>query len=257
MEVLRVDNLSKNFGGLQVLQEISFTVEAREKLAIIGPNGAGKTTLLNVLGGQLPATAGGVYLLGREITRLAPHRRLHLGLARSFQLNNLFFNLTLIDNMLLALDGAQYPHFQMWRSINARTALIATAQNLLESMGLWESRFAPVRALSYGDQRRVEIAFALASKPKLMLLDEPSAGLTRAEAAVFADTIRNLLELEDTALFFAAHDMDLVFNLADRIMVLYFGQIIAEGIPQEIRADPRVKEIYLGAEESSENVGSS
>ena len=255
MEVLKVEGLSKNFGGLQALQGLSFTVEAGDKLAIIGPNGAGKTTLLNVLGGQLPATAGRVYLSGQEITRLAPHRRLHLGLARSFQLNNLFFNLTLIDNTLLALQGAQYPHFQIFRSMSARTDLLATAQNLLESMDLWEKRFAPVATLSYGDQRRVEIAFALASKSKLLLLDEPSAGLATAEAMAFADTIRN--SLEDTALVFCAHDMDLVFNLADRIMVLYFGQIIAQGIPQEIQADPRVKEIYLGTEESSENVGSS
>jgi branched-chain amino acid transport system ATP-binding protein len=255
MEVLRVEGVSKNFGGLQVLQEISFTAEAGEKLAIIGPNGAGKTTLFNVIGGQLPATAGRAYLSGQEITNLAPHRRLHLGLARSFQLNNLFFNLTLIDNMVLALKGAQYPHFQMFRSINAYTDLFATAQDLLESMGLWEMRFTPVAALSYGDQRRLEIAFALASKPKLVLLDEPSAGLATADAIVFADSIRNLLG--DTALIFCAHDMDLVFNLADRIMVLYYGKIIAQGKPQEIQANPRVKEIYLGSDEASGNVGSS
>lgn len=255
MEVLRVESLSKNFGGLQVLQELSFNVEAGERLAIIGPNGAGKTTLFNVLGGQLPATAGRVYLLEQEITRLAPHRRLHLGLGRSFQLNNLFFSLTLMDNMLLALQGAQYPHFQMFRPINTRTDLFATAQNLLEAMDLWERRLTPVRTLSYGDQRRVEVAFALAAKPKLLLLDEPSAGLGRGEATVLADTIRNLVE--GTALVFCAHDMDLVFNLADRIMVLYFGRIIAQGVPQEIQANPRVREIYLGTEATSENVGSS
>ena len=253
MEVLRVEGLSKNFGGLQVLQELSFTVEAGDKLAIIGPNGAGKTTLFNVVNGQLPATAGRVYLLGQEITRLAPHRRLHLGLSRSFQLNNLFFILPLIDNMLLALQGAQYPHFRMFRSIN--TDFFAMAQNLLEPMGLWEKRFDPVATLSYGDQRLLEIAFALASKPKLLLLDEPTAGLPGAEATAFADTIRNLLG--DTALIFCAHDMDLVFNLADRIMVLYFGKIIARGTPEEIRADPRVQEIYLGGEVTSSDVRSS
>jgi len=253
MEVLRVEGLSKNFGGLQVLQELSFTVEAGDKLAIIGPNGAGKTTLFNVVNGQLPATAGRVYLLGQEITRLAPHRRLHLGLSRSFQLNNLFFDLTLIDNMLLALQGAQHPHFRMFRSIN--TDFFAMAQNLLEPMGLWEKRFDPVKTLSYGDQRLLEIAFALASKPKLLLLDEPTAGLPGAEATAFTDTIRNLLG--DTALIFCAHDMDLVFSLADRIMVLHFGKIIARGTPEEIRADQRVQEIYLGGEVTSSDVRSS
>ena len=255
MEILRVENLSKNFGGLQALEGLSFSVEAGEKLAIIGPNGAGKTTLFNVLGGQLPASAGRIHLIGQDVTTLAPHRRLHLGLARSFQLNNLFFNLTLIDNVLLALKGAQYPHFQLFRSLNARADLLAAAQNLLEPMGLWEMRLAPVTTLSYGDQRLVEVAFALASQPKLLLLDEPSAGLAAAEATTFTNTVRNLLG--DTTLIFCAHDMDLVFNLADRIMVLYFGQIIAQGTPQEIQANPRVKEIYLGSEESSENAGSS
>jgi len=255
MEVLRVEGISKYFGGLQVLHDISFAAETGEKLAIIGPNGAGKTTLFGVIGGQLPVTDGRVYLSGREITALSPHRRLHLGLARSFQLNNLFFNLTLIDNMLLALKGAQHPHFRMFRPMNAHTDLLATARELLESMGLWEMRFAPVSALSYGDQRRLEIAFALASNPKLVLLDEPSAGLTTADAMVFADTIRNLLR--DTVLIFCAHDMDLVFNLADRVMVLHYGQIIADGTCDEIKRDSKVREIYLGSEESSEDAGSS
>jgi branched-chain amino acid transport system ATP-binding protein len=246
MEVLKVEGVSKSFGGLQVLQGISFMAEAGEKLAIIGPNGAGKTTLFNVLGGQLPATAGRIFLSGQEITTMAPHRRLHLGLARSFQLNNLFFNLSVIDNMLLALKGAQHPHFQMFRSMNTHTDLFAAAQDLLESMGLWEMRSTPVAALSYGDQRLLEIAFALASKPKLVFLDEPSAGLATADAMAFADRIRKVLG--ETALIFCAHDMDLVFNLAERIMVLYYGQIIAQGKPQEIQANPRVREIYLGSE---------
>ena len=185
---------------------------------------------------------------------MAPHRRLHLGLARSFQLNNLFFNLTLIDNMLLALKGAKYPHFQMFRPMSAHTDLFATAQDLLESMDLWEKRFDPVATLSYGEQRLLEIAFALASKPKLLLLDEPTAGLPTAEAKAFSDTIRNLIQ--DMTLVFCAHDMDLVFSLADRIMVLYFGQIITEGTCNEIQCDVRVQEIYLGTGSASKNAGS-
>jgi branched-chain amino acid transport system ATP-binding protein len=255
MEVLRVDGLSKNFGGLQVFHGLSFTVEAGDKLALIGPNGAGKTTLLNILGGQLPATTGRVHLLGKEITRLAPRHRLHLGLSRSFQLNNLFFNLTLMENILLALEGAERSHFQMLHPIDAQTELVATAQELLESMGLWEKRFDPITTLSYGDQRRMDFALAMVSKPKLLLLDEPSAGLTIAESVALADTMRQLPK--DTALFFCAHDMDLVFNLADQIMVLGSGQIIARGAPHEIQANPKVKEIYLGSEEISEDVRSS
>ncbi|MBW1766584.1 MAG: ABC transporter ATP-binding protein [Deltaproteobacteria bacterium] len=244
MEMLRVEGLSKNFEGLHVLQELSFTIKAGEKLAIIGPNGAGKTTLFNVIGGQLPASAGRIELLGQEISRLPTHRRLHMGLARSFQINSLFLHLTLIDNILLALQGARRTHFRMFRPMDSRSDLFAEARSLLESTGLWEMRADPVSSLSYGDQRLVEVAFGLASGPKLLMLDEPTAGLSTAEAAAFADTIRGMLV--DATLFFCAHDMDLVFNLADRIIVLCFGQIIAEGGPEEIQADPKVREIYLG-----------
>ena len=247
MQVLRVESLSMSFGGLQVLRDISFLVKGGEKIAIIGPNGAGKTTLFNVLGGQLSATAGSIYLAGEEITHLTPNRRLHLGLARSYQLNNLFFKLPLMDNMLLALYGAENSHIQMFRSLEDRDDLLASARKLLESMDLWEKRYDFVTTLSYGDQRLVEIALALASDPKIIMLDEPSAGLPTAEAAAFADKIRNLSE--NATLIFCAHDMDLVFNLADKIMVLYFGKIIAQGLPRDIKADPRVQEIYLGSEE--------
>jgi len=255
MQVLSVEGLYKSFGGLQVLHDISFGVEAGEKIAIIGPNGAGKTTLFNVLGGQLPATGGHIFLAGKEITNLTPDRRLHLGLARSYQLNNLFFKLSLLDNMLLALYGAEHSHIQIFRPLDNRNDLLTSAQNLLEPMDLWERRFDSVTTLSYGDQRLVEIAFALASRPKIVILDEPSAGLPTAEAAVFANKIRNLSG--KATLMFCAHDMDLVFNLADRIMVLYFGEIIAQGLPQEIKTNPKVQEIYLGSEGPSRDVRSS
>jgi len=235
------------------LRKVSFSVKAGEKLAIIGPNGAGKTTLFNVLGGQLTATAGQIHLHGEEITSLAPHRRLHLGLARSFQINSLFFELALIDNVLLALHGAKRPHYRMFRSMNSREDLFSRARDLLVSVGLWEMRSTTVSSLSYGDQRLVEVAFALASKPKLLILDEPTAGLSTAEAVDFENTLRPMLG--DTTLLFCAHDMDLVFNLADRIMVLYYGEIIAEGKPEEIKADSNVKEIYLGSEGGSVDAG--
>ena len=249
MEILRVENLAKNFGGLQVLEGVSFNVEAGEKLALIGPNGAGKTTLLNIIGGQLTASGGKIFLYDKEITSLTPEKRLHLGLARSYQTNNLFFRLSVMDNMLLALHGAETFHFQMFRSLETRKELLIAAQQLLETMGLWERRRDPLSTISYGDQRLIELSFALASKPKIVLLDEPSAGLPTAEAASFADIIRKLSV--NTTLIFCAHDMDLVFNLADKIMVLYFGQILAKGLPHDIRSNLKVQEIYLGSEEIS------
>ncbi|MBA7671540.1 Lipopolysaccharide export system ATP-binding protein LptB [subsurface metagenome] len=249
MEALRAEGLSKDFGGVHALRNVSFSVEAGERLAIIGPNGAGKTTLFNLLSGQLSPTAGRVYLFGQEITNIAAHNRAHLGIARSFQLTTLFPNLTVLDNILLALQGTRPSRFQMFRSATAYEHLYTKAQKLLDSMDLWEKKDNPARAISYGEQRKLEIALSLASEPKLLLLDEPSAGLAAAEATTFTNTVRNLLG--DTTLIFCAHDMDLVFNLADRITVLHFGQIIAQGTPQEIQANPRVKEIYLGSEEST------
>jgi branched-chain amino acid transport system ATP-binding protein len=245
MAILEVENLSKNFGGLKVLNKVSFTVEAGEKLAVIGPNGAGKTTLLNVLGGQLSATNGKVFLAGKQITSLTPNNRLHLGLSRSYQLNNLFFNLSLLDNVLLALYGAEKFHFQMLRSLE-RKDLLNKSHRLLATVGLWEKRNDILNTLSYGDQRLVELLSAFTSEPKLVLLDEPSAGLPTAEASAFVDVIRKLSA--SATLVFCAHDMDLVFNLADRIMVLCFGDVIACGLPQEISGNPKVQEIYLGRE---------
>jgi len=251
MEALRVEHLSKNFGGVQALQDVSFSVEAGGKLAIIGPNGAGKTTLFNVLNGQLSATAGRIHLFGQEITTMATHRRAHLGQARSFQLTSLFPNLTVLDNTLLAIQGTKPSRFQMFRPITAYKPLFVKAEELLESMALWEKRDDPVQAISYGEQRKMEIALSLASEPRLLLLDEPSSGLTAAESADVTDMIRNLGP--DITVLVVAHDMDLVFGLADRIMVLHYGQIIAEGTPEEIQADSKVKEIYMGTEEGTGN----
>jgi branched-chain amino acid transport system ATP-binding protein len=244
MMMLEVRDLSKNFGGLNVLTGVTFTVEAGEKLALIGPNGAGKSTLINVIGGQLSASGGSVTLGGRQITRLSPDKRLHMGLGRSYQVNNLFPELSLLDNTLLALYGAEKSHIHTFRILERRQDMLSEAERLLDTVGLGARRNEPLQTLSYGDQRLVELLFAFTSRPKMVLLDEPSAGLPTAEAATFADTIRRLAG--DTSLLFCAHDMDLVFNLADRIIVLYFGEIMASGLPREISADPRVQEIYLG-----------
>ena len=249
MTTLRVEDLSKHFGGVKVLSGLTFTVESGQKVALIGPNGAGKTTLINVIGGQTPASGGNVYLGDREITHMAPNKRLHLGLGRSYQVNNLFFDLSILDNVLLALyGGAEKSHFHVMQKLEKRQDFLAGAETLLKTVGLWERRFTILHTLSYGEQRLLELLCAFTSKPKLVLLDEPSAGLPTAEAFAFADTIRKLAG--ETTVLFCAHDMDLVFSLADSILVLYFGQIIAQGLPQEISANPKVQEIYLGGEES-------
>jgi branched-chain amino acid transport system ATP-binding protein len=248
MTILRVERLSKHFGGLSVLTDVSFAVEAGEKLALIGPNGAGKTTLLNMIGGQLSVSGGHIFLEDRNITRLSPNRRLHLGVGRSFQINNLFFELPVLDNVLLALHGAERRHLRMFQRLEGRTELLEGAESKLELVGLAGKRHESLQVQSYGDQRLVELLCAFSGKPKIVLLDEPSAGLPTAEAAAFADVIRRLAG--DTTVLFCAHDMDLVFNLADQIMVLYSGEIMTKGSPQEVGADPKVQEIYLGSDDS-------
>ena len=244
MDVLKVESLSQSYGGLQILNALSFRVETGEKVALIGPNGAGKTTLLNVLSGLIPPKAGRIYLHGHDVTELPSHTRVSLGLARSFQINSLFPSLSLITNVLLAIQGTQVTRYQMIRPIITYRSNLSKARELLELVGLWEKKDSPVDTLSHGQQRHMEIVLALASKPKVLLMDEPSAGLTSVESNHLVDMIHNLVG--DTTVLLSAHDMDLVSKLADRIMVLYYGQIIAEGEPKEIQANQRVREIYLG-----------
>ena len=248
MTVLRVEGLAKHFGGLMVLKDVSFDVKAGQKLAMIGPNGAGKTTLLNMIGGQLSVTGGHIFLEDRDITKLSPDRRLHLGVGRSFQINNLFFELSILDNILLALHGAERRHLRMFQRLERRTKMLEEAEHKLELVGLANKRHELLQVQSYGDQRLVELLCAFSGEPKIVLLDEPSAGLPTAEAAAFANVIRRLAG--DTTVLFCAHDMDLVFNLADEIMVLYFGEIMTKGSPKAVSADPKVQEIYLGSDES-------
>ena len=251
MDVLKVKDLSQSYGGLQVLNNLSFSLETGEKVALIGPNGAGKTTLLNVLSGFIPPITGRIYLLDRDVTDMPSHRRVSLGLARSFQINTLFPRLSLLTNVLLAIQGIQATRYRMIRPITAYKDNLGKAQELLELVDLWGEKESPVTALGHGQQRQVEIILAIASKPRLLLLDEPSAGLTSGETGSLIHMIRNLMA--DTTVFFCAHDLDLVFSLADRVIVLYYGQTIVQGTPREIQTDPRVREIYLGIEEEAKN----
>jgi len=255
MEALKIEGLCLNFGGLQVLKDLSLSVEAGEHVAIIGPNGAGKTTLLNVITGELQASAGRVYVFGQELTTMPTHHRTHIGVSRSFQITRLFYDLSILDNISLALQGIKPSRYQMFRLATAYDDVLAKAQELLEPIDLWEKRDELMSAISYGEQRKMEIALSLASDPKVLLLDEPSAGLAVAEIPDFINTLKALSG--DTTLIFAAHDMDVVFGLAERVAVLYFGQIIADGTPEEIQADPKVREIYLGTEEGAADVRAS
>lgn len=229
MTALEVKGLSKNFGGLRVLQDVSLSVEHGERRAIIGPNGAGKTTLFNAISGIIKPSAGEIFVFGKNVTRLSPYRRSRLGLARTFQKNNLFFSLSLLENINLAL-------------------LINNSQldprDFLKSWGLWGKKKTRVGDLSYGEQRQVELLLALAQSPKLLLLDEPTAGMSPVETEIITKMIE-ILPREVTILIIE-HDMDVVFNLADRISVLHFGRVLSEGDKDKVKSNPKVKEVYLG-----------
>jgi len=246
MEVLRVENLGQRYGGLKVLFDLSFSLESGERVALIGPNGAGKTTLLNVLSGFVSPAAGRISLLNHDVTKMPSFRRTALGMARSFQINTLFPGLDLLTNVLLAIQGVQPTRFHWFRPITVYSNNIAMARELLDMVGLWSKRNSRVTELSHGQQRSLEIIMALASRPKLLLLDEPSAGLTAEESDNLTDMIHSWTQ--DTTVFFCAHDLDLVFSLADRVMVLYYGKIISQGTPEKIQDDSKVREIYLGIE---------
>lgn len=247
MSLLQVNDLCKSFGGLKVLTGVTFDVKEGEKLALIGPNGAGKSTLINAIGGQGPATSGKVIFDGHDLTQTSPNYHLHKGMARSFQGNNLFWKMSILDNVLLALHGGVKNHFQMFKRLDTRKEFLDKAEDLLKTIDMWEKRHLVPTLLSYGEQRLLEMMLAFTCNPKMVLLDEPSAGLPTVEAGNFAEKLRKISE--NTTLLFCAHDLELVFTLADRIMVLYFGQILKIGSPEEIRNDPQVKEIYLGTED--------
>ena len=248
MALLETKGLSVLFGGLAAVKDVSFAVEPGERLALIGPNGAGKTTLFNVLTGQLKPSAGKVYFKGKDITDSSVYSRTHMGMARSFQITSLFPYQTVEVNALIALQGMQKSRYGIVRYFLRDKELRANAQRLLESMDLWELRDEIVSSLAYGQQRKLEIALSLASDPELLLLDEPSCGLTTAESADITSRIRDL-GAKITVLMIA-HDMDLVFGVAERVILLHYGEIATQGTCDEIRADEMVKEIYMGSRKS-------
>jgi branched-chain amino acid transport system ATP-binding protein len=241
-----IDRLTKNFGGLQALSDLSLEIQAGERRALLGPNGAGKTTLFHLIGGQLTPSAGRIFLFGRDVTKLPAFRRAALGLARTFQITTLFPNLTVLENMLLAVQALDAVRFVLYRPRTSYPHLLRQAQSLLEMWQLWEQRHVPVRQLSYGEQRQLEILLALAPRPKVLLLDEPTAGLSAAETQQVVAMLRQL-DPHITVLLIE-HDMDVAFQVAQHITVLHQGQLLADGPPAAIRLDRSVAEIYLGVE---------
>jgi len=242
--LLAVEDLSKRFGGIVAADAITLDVNAGELHAVIGPNGAGKTTLISQLTGEVSPDAGTIRFAGRDIIALPAYRRSRLGLARSFQITSLFPEFTALDNVALAVQAHAGHSFRFWRDARREEALRAPAAATLARFGLTERADLPVSRLSHGERRQLEIATALATKPRLLLLDEPMAGMGPEESARMVATLRTLKR--ELTILLVEHDMDAVFALADRITVLVYGRVIASGAPEAIRADPLVRRAYLG-----------
>lgn len=248
VHALRVEGLGKRFGGLEILKDISFTVCQGERRAFIGPNGAGKSTLFNMIAGDLPATSGEIYYFSDNISRVPNHQRVRKGMVRTFQKNNLLQELSVLDNLLLVLQ-VKLGIENVWsRRRTARNfpEIYNRADQLLETWGLADRRNTIVKKLSYGEQRQVEILLGIATEPKVLLLDEPTAGMSNTETQHILKLLQNMPR--DLTLLIIEHDMEVVFGLADKVSVLHNGGILLEGDPRTIQSDPRVYEIYFGKE---------
>jgi branched-chain amino acid transport system ATP-binding protein len=242
--VLRARALTKRFDGLVVNSEINLDLQPGARHALIGPNGAGKTTLINLLTGFLRPSSGDVFLCGERVTTLAQDERVRRGLVRTFQINTLFPGLTVLDSVVLAIC-ARKGLVSVWRKLVTELRdELAEARQLLESLLLQNDEQRIIRELPYGKQRLLEIALALAARPKILLLDEPAAGIPTGASAEIFNVIARLPK--DVSILLIEHDMDLVFRFAERVTVLASGRVLAEGSPAEIAADPRVREVYLG-----------
>ena len=242
--VLRTEGLSRRFGALQAVRGVSFSLQAGARHAVIGPNGAGKTTFVNLLTGVLAPTAGEVFLDGEPITRLAPDLRARRGMVRTFQITTLFPNLTVLEAVVLAVCERNGLGWR-WRSpVSSCSREIEEARRIVRDLYLAEDEDTPTRLLPYGKQRLLEIAVALALRPRVLLLDEPAAGIPAGQRTEIFSVLTGLPR--EVTILFIEHDMDLVFRFADRITVIASGAILAEGSAQQIAADPRVREVYLG-----------
>jgi ABC-type branched-subunit amino acid transport system ATPase component len=241
---LETRNLKRNFGGFVATNDVSLKIAQGARHALIGPNGAGKTTIINLLTGALVPTAGQVFLNGEEITALSAHRRVGRGLSSTFQINQLFGDLTPLESVMLAISEREHRGVSFFTALKSQKDLVAEAASLLERFGLADVMGLATTLLPYGKQRLLEIALAIATKPRVLLLDEPAAGVPEEERHEVLSIVRDLPS--DVTVVLIEHDMDLVFSFADRISVLAQGALFAEGTVAEISRDPNVKAIYLG-----------
>ena len=246
MAILQVSGLAKSYGGVRALAGVSFSVEPGELVAMIGPNGAGKTTCFNLLNGQLVPDAGKILLGGRSLAGLAPRQIWRMGVGRTFQVTQTFGSMSVRENVQVALLS----HHRMARSLFASggKAFLRESDALLSRVGMLEQAERPCAVLAYGDLKRVELAIALANRPRLLLMDEPTAGMAQEERGELMTLAAGLAKTGGLAILFTEHDMEVVFGYASRVLVLHSGELIAAGAPAEVRADPRVREVYLGDE---------
>jgi branched-chain amino acid transport system ATP-binding protein len=244
MALLETRKLTKAFGGLMAVLDVDFAVERGEIRAIIGPNGAGKTTFFNMIAGNLPPTRGQILFKGRDITSLPAHRRSLLGVGRSYQITNLFPNLSAFENLCVAAQS-RATHYNMWRDGERLADVNGRAEEILRSINLEAKRETPAADLAHGEQRYLEIGIALATDPELLLLDEPTAGMSPEETGQTAAFIKRIAK--DLTIILVEHDMEMVMGISDRITVLHYGEVLADGPPDAIRENPEVQRVYLRA----------
>lgn len=241
---VEVDNLTKTFGGVHALDGVSLRVPVGERRALIGPNGAGKTTLFNCIAGSLSPSSGRITLFGKEVTRLAEYHRTAMGLGRTYQITNVFHRLSVLENVLIAEQGTKRQKWILHRPIETFKAKIEGADERLSFMGLVHRRNDFVHQLSYGERRQLELVLALASDPRVLLLDEPAAGLAPAERQRIGEIVKSLSR--EITVILIEHDMDVALSIADQVTVLQQGRIVVEGTPEVVRANPEVREVYFG-----------
>jgi branched-chain amino acid transport system ATP-binding protein len=241
---LEIKNLCKSFGGIKVTQDVSFSVKPGERRLIIGPNGAGKTTLFNQISGELKPDSGSIKVFGEDLTFQPVHRRAHAGVSRTYQIITLFPKDTLLHNVVLSLLGVSNRRFQAFSPLTVNDALFEKAESILDSVGLTGSGHLAAGEISYGEQRRVEIAVAMAQSPRLLLLDEPLAGLSQDERIIVRDLVAALPKT--TTIVMIEHDMDVALAFAEKIAVLHYGSLIVEGDRETVVNHPRTREVYLG-----------